>query len=259
MSSRLQPILLLDPSVSHTPLLTGKFPGFSRGGAGPCILLRAKPGKGPFLPTPLQHPHPPCLPAESLPPHHPVPLLPSIPPFGSLLMPHPHPILSSARAWAPALPLCPVLTDHRAALWVRPPPATKPDPLRAPAPKCHRPPTAGPPAAPPGPAQTSRPADQGEGNWVGEVMRGCSTGPLGLKEGRLRKGEDLVGQREDMAAEGQELLKSQQDEWPASLAHHGPLYTLNPRMASQWASPLPRGQPSQVRSPDCGRYPQLRT
>lgn len=30
-------------------------------------------------------------------------------------------------------------------------------------------------------------------------------------------------------------------------------------MASQWASPLPRGQPSQVRSPDCGRSPQLRT
>lgn len=30
-------------------------------------------------------------------------------------------------------------------------------------------------------------------------------------------------------------------------------------MASQRASPLPRGQPSQVRSPDCGRSPQLRT
>lgn len=36
-------------------------------------------------------------------------------------------------------------------------------------------------------------------------MRGCLTGPWGLKEGRLRKGEDLVGQREDMAPEGQEL------------------------------------------------------
>lgn len=37
---------------------------------------------------------------------------------------HIHPFLSSAWTWTLALPLYPALTDHRAALWVRPPPAT---------------------------------------------------------------------------------------------------------------------------------------
>ena len=110
-----------------------------------------------------------------------------------------HHALSSARAWAPALPLCPVLTDHRAALRVRPPSAAEPDPLRAFAPKCRCSPTTGPPAAPPGAAQTSRTADQGEGNWAGEVVRGCLTGPVGAERRREAwKGRGLADRCEDV-------------------------------------------------------------
>lgn len=158
MPSRLQPILLLDPSVSHTPLLTGESCCFPRGGAGSLHPGKADPSAARLS----VH-----LPAESLPP----PPCPCFCPFSSMVPPHatPH-VLSSARVWAPALPLCPVPTDHRAALWVRPPLAAEPDPLRTFAPKRHRPPITGPPAAPPGAAQPSRPADQGEGNWVGEVV-----------------------------------------------------------------------------------------
>lgn len=42
-------------------------------------------------------------------------------------------------------------------------------------------------------------------------------------------------------------------------AHHVLPHSPHSSMTSQWASPLSRGQPSQVRSPDYGRYPQLRT
>lgn len=158
-------------------------------------------------------------------------------------MPHPHPVLSSARAWAPALPLCPVLTDHRAALWVRPPPATKPDPLRAPAPKRHRPPTAGPPAAPPGTAQTSRPADQGEGDWLGEVMRGCFTGPLGAERREAQEGLGPGGPERGYGSQGPRAmwpLKSQQDEWPHSPAHHGPPHSLRPQHGFSVGISLPQ-------------------
>lgn len=41
--------------------------------------------------------------------------------------------------------------------------------------------------------------------------------------------------------------------------HHVPPHSPHSSMTSLRASPLSRGQPSQVRSPDCGRYPQLRT
>lgn len=79
MPSRLQPILLLDPSVSHPPLLTGESCCFPRGGAG-----SLHPGKGRPPPLPHLSVH---LPAGSCPP--PVPLLLSILPHGSPLMPPP--------------------------------------------------------------------------------------------------------------------------------------------------------------------------
>ncbi|EFB22332.1 hypothetical protein PANDA_009073, partial [Ailuropoda melanoleuca] len=72
LPSRLQPILLLDPSVSHAPLLTGE-------GLGPCILLRAKFGKGPFLPAPSAAPRPARTRSEPLPPSATAP-----PPLGPL-------------------------------------------------------------------------------------------------------------------------------------------------------------------------------
>lgn len=190
LPSRLQPILLLDPSVSHAPLLTGESCCFSRGGAGSLHPAKDQTWDGSHPSCPLCHPPillcisllSPCPPPRVLASFHSFPWFPPYDPR--------NPLLSSARAWAPALSLCPVLTDHRAALRVRPPPAAEPDPLRAPAPKHHHPPAAGPPAAPPGAAQTSCPADQGEGKWVGEVVRGCLTGPLGAERGR----EALEGQ-----------------------------------------------------------------
>ena len=64
-----------------------------------------------------------------------------------------------------------------------------------------------------------------------------------------------------MAPEGQELRGRSS---PSKMSGHPAQatrarHTLPSSLASQWASPLPRGQPSQVRSPDCGRYPPLRT
>lgn len=53
LPSRLQPILLLDPSVSHAPLLTGERCCFSWEGSGSLNPPRSKPGEGTHPSSPL--------------------------------------------------------------------------------------------------------------------------------------------------------------------------------------------------------------
>lgn len=69
LPSRLQPVLLLDPSVSHTPLLTGESCCFSREGLGLCTMLRAGLGRDSTVAASSAAPCPPVhILAEPLPP-----------------------------------------------------------------------------------------------------------------------------------------------------------------------------------------------
>lgn len=63
LPSRLQPILLLDPSVSHAPLWTGESRCFSQNGQDLCTLTRASSGK-----TPLSNPSLSIPSCQALPP-----------------------------------------------------------------------------------------------------------------------------------------------------------------------------------------------
>lgn len=78
----------------------------------------------------------------------------------------------------------------------------------------------------------------------------CLTEPLWTERRALRQKKGLEGQRSGCRKPGK-MNVALSNPLPVT---HPPLYPL----LSQ-PSPLPRGLPSPVRSPDCGRYPRLRT